>query len=56
MEKKPILMYLCDPNKNTKCRKSACQTECFHTQNYKYAKDVPQVFWQLAIKTETEKL
>lgn len=29
--------YLCDPDKNTSCRKTACQEECFYTTYPKYA-------------------
>ena len=28
---KSIPVYLCDPKKNTDCRKSACEQECFRT-------------------------
>lgn len=30
-------IYLCDPAKNTECRKTSCQTLCFHTTHMKYA-------------------
>ena len=31
-------IYLCDPEKNTECRKTACQDLCFYTKKRKYAK------------------
>lgn len=30
-------VYECDPSKNVECRKTSCQTLCFHTQHRKYA-------------------
>ncbi len=30
-------IYLCDPAKNTECRKTSCQTLCFHTTHMKYS-------------------
>jgi len=33
-------MYLCDPEKNTECKKTSCQKECKHTTNPKYKKEV----------------
>lgn len=32
-------LYLCDPEKNKSCRKTACQTDCFHTSKKQYSKD-----------------
>ena len=30
-------LYLCDPEKNVKCRKTSCQKTCFHTTFEEYA-------------------
>lgn len=32
-------VYICDPEKNTKCKKTNCQKTCFSTLNPKYRKD-----------------
>lgn len=32
-------VYVCDPEKNTECRKTSCQTLCFHTRHRLYATD-----------------
>lgn len=32
-------LYLCDPEKNKRCRKTHCQTDCFHTDKKQYSKD-----------------
>ena len=32
-------LYLCDPEKNTECKKSGCQTLCKHTLNKEFAKE-----------------
>ena len=29
-------LHKCDPKKNTECRKTACQTECFFTTHKEY--------------------
>lgn len=31
-------LYLCDPDKNTTCKKTLCQKECKMTDDIKYAK------------------
>lgn len=33
------IVYLCDPSKHTKCNKTICQTDCFHTKYIEFAKD-----------------
>jgi len=33
-------VYICDPEKNTECKKTGCQTQCFSTFNPKYAKGI----------------
>lgn len=38
-------LYKCDPEKNTSCPKTACQTDCFLTSNREYSIDgIPMVF------------
>lgn len=32
-------VYICDPEKNTECKKTNCQKTCFSTLNPKYGKD-----------------
>lgn len=32
-------VYLCDPEKNTSCRKGGCQTYCYFCTNPEYSKD-----------------
>ena len=32
-------MYLCDPEKNRECKKTMCQTECFHCHKKAFSKD-----------------
>lgn len=34
-----FIVYKCAPEKNTKCRKTDCQTLCFHTTERKYSRD-----------------
>lgn len=36
-EKVPVL-YLCDPEKNTECKKSGCQNPCRYTTKVEFAK------------------
>ena len=31
-------LYICDPDKNTECKKTGCGKECKMTANIKYAK------------------
>lgn len=43
-------LYLCDPEKNTVCKKSSCKTRCFHTTFPKFADALaetpaPQLRW-----------
>ena len=33
------ILYKCDPKKNARCRKTACQQECFFTTHKEYRKD-----------------
>ena len=33
------ILYRCDPKKNDRCRKTACQNECFFTTHKEYRKD-----------------
>lgn len=33
------IVYKCDPQKNTECKKRSCQSLCFHTLNSKYSAD-----------------
>lgn len=33
-------LYLCDPEKNTECKKTICQTDCFHTTKIKCRKNM----------------
>lgn len=32
-------LYLCNPELNKKCKKTSCQTDCFHTTNPEYSLD-----------------
>lgn len=32
-------LYICDPEKNTECKKTACQQECKYTTNPAFKKD-----------------
>lgn len=32
--------YICDPEKNTECKKTCCQTMCFETTDPRYRKEV----------------
>lgn len=32
-------LYVCDPNKNVECKKTACQEDCFCTAKVEYARD-----------------
>lgn len=31
--------YICDPEKNTECKKTSCQTLCFETTDPRYRKE-----------------
>ena len=33
------IVYLCDPEKNNLCRKTACQKECKHTTHKEFSLD-----------------
>lgn len=37
--KNDLVVYLCDPKKNGKCMKTACQDLCFHTLHAEFSKD-----------------
>ena len=38
-KKKPTkTYYLCDPNKNTNCKKTVCQVKCNLTEEVKFAR------------------
>jgi hypothetical protein len=39
-------IYKCDPEKNSECRKTGCQRECFHTLHKEYSKDGKQYRFQ----------
>lgn len=39
-------VYKCDPEKNTKCRKTCCQTDCFLTTHREFSKDGKQYRFQ----------
>lgn len=34
------ILYECDVNKNKQCTKEHCQTQCKHTLDIQYAKDI----------------
>lgn len=44
--------YVCDPKKNTKCRKRSCQTDCFRTLNEEYAIDETELINDLHSQVE----
>ena len=50
---RPIL-YLCDPNKNTKCGKSSCQWACRMTVEKEYSVDGRQLTEEEEIKIQEE--
>ena len=33
------MMYICNPSKNTECKKTSCQTECFMTTHKEFSDD-----------------
>lgn len=35
--------YVCDPKKNTKCKKRSCQKECFCTLHKEYSVDTDEI-------------
>ena len=35
--------YVCDPNKNTKCKKQSCQKDCFCTLHKEYSVDGSEI-------------
>lgn len=34
-----VKVFICDPEKNEKCDKTLCQTQCFYTDKQEFAKD-----------------
>lgn len=41
---KSIPVYICDPDKHTKCRKNSCQMECFRTLHKEFSVDSSEPF------------
>lgn len=41
------IVYLCDFEKNKKCKKDLCQTDCFFTLNKKFSKDRKEYFFDV---------
>lgn len=41
---KSIPVYICDPDKHTKCRKYSCQMECFRTLHKEFSVDSSEPF------------
>ena len=37
---KPTQTYICDPEKNTECKKTNCQTLCFETTHKEFSKKI----------------
>jgi hypothetical protein len=48
------LLFTCDPEKNTECKKTVCQVECFHTKEIQFAKNPGKApFKQFYVKNGT---
>ena len=56
MNKGEKILYVCDPNKNTECKKSVCQILCFHTPNKEFSLDgIPHTVRELLNQKMKEK-